>query len=141
MILALGQFIFSTDNLTFNELQRSRAWTFGNNETAQGRNQYQFTGVVEDITIPFVIYQVHGLGTRQSIDDLAEMADTGAGYLLIDGSGYIYGVFVITGIDDTRSILTIDGVPQKIDGSIKLMRVDDNRIQADKASNKEQKNA
>ena len=135
MILSLGQFVFSVDTLTFNELQRSRSWSFANNDIAQGRPQYQFTGVGEEtISIPFLIYQEHGFGNRQSVDDLAEMADTGAGYVLIDSSGYIYGVFAIDSIDDTRSYLTINGVPRKVDGTLKLTRVDDNRIQADKSS-------
>lgn len=134
MILSLGQFIFSVDTLTFNELQRSRSWSFANNDIAQGRPQYQFTGTGEEtISIPFLIYQEHGFGNRQSVDDLAEMADTGAGYVLIDGSGYIYGVFAIDSIDDNRSFLTINGVPRKVDGTLKLTRVDDNRIQSDKA--------
>ena len=135
MILSLGQFVFSVDTLTFNELQRSRSWSFASNDIAQGRSQYQFTGVGEEtISIPFLIYQEHGFGNRQSVDDLAEMADTGAGYVLIDGSGYIYGVFAIDSIDDNRSFLTINGVPRKVDGTLKLTRVDDNRIQADKSS-------
>ena len=133
MILSLGQFVFSVDTLSFNELQRSREWSFANNAIAQGRPQYQFTGTGEEtISIPFLIYQDHGFGNRQSVDDLAEMADTGAGYVLIDGTGYIYGIFAITSIDDTRSLLTINGVPTKIDGTLALTRVDDNRIQADK---------
>ena len=135
MILSLGQFVFSVDTLTFNELQRSRSWSFASNDIAQGRPQYQFTGTGEEmISIPFLIYQEHGFGNRQSVDDLAEMADTGAGYVLIDGSGYIYGVFAIDSIDDNRSFLTINGVPRKVDGTLKLTRVDDNRIQADKSS-------
>ena len=135
MILSLGQFVFSVDTLTFNELQRSRSWSFANNDIAQGRPQYQFTDTGEEtISIPFLIYQEHGFGNRQSVDDLAEMADTGAGYVLIDGSGYIYGVFAIDSIDDNRSFLTINGVPRKVDGTLKLTRVDDNRIQADKSS-------
>ena len=135
MILSLGQFVFSVDTLTFNELQRSRSWSFASNDIAQGRPQYQFTGVGEEtISIPFLIDQEHGFGNRQSVDDLAEMADTGAGYVLIDGSGYIYGVFAIDSIDDNRSFLTINGVPRKVDGTLKLTRVDDNRIQADKSS-------
>lgn len=137
MLLSLGQFVFSTDTLTFAELQRSRSWSFASNSIAQGRDQYQFTGTGEEtIAIPYLIYQAQGFGNRQAVDDLAEMADTGAGYILLDGSGYIYGVFAITAIDDTRSILTINGVPQKIDGTLKLTRVDDDRIQADKLTTK-----
>lgn len=133
MLLALGQFIFSVDTMTFSELQRSRSWSYGSNSIAQGRDQHQFTGVGEEtITIPFLIYQSHGFGDRQSIDDLSEMADSGSGYVLLDGSGYLYGVFVITTIDETRSHITNRGVARKIDGTMKLTRVDDDRVQADK---------
>ena len=133
MLLSLGQFVFSVDTMTFSEIQRSRSWSYGSNSIGQGRDQYQFTGVGEEsVTIPFLIYQSHGFGNRQSIDDLSEMADSGSGYVLIDGSGYIYGVFAITGIDETRSHITNIGIARKIDGTMKLMRVDDDRIQADK---------
>lgn len=133
MILSLGQFVFNVDTMTFNEIQRSRSWSYGSNSIAQGRDQHQFTGAGEEtITIPFMIYQSHGFGDRQSIDDLSEMADSGSGYVLIDGSGYIYGVFSITSLDETRSHITNIGVARKIDGTMKLMRVDDDRIQADK---------
>lgn len=135
-LLALGQFVFSTDTLTFSELQRKRGWSLGSNTVAQGRNQYQYTGAAEEtISIPYRIYESHGFGTRQAVDDLAEMGSTGAGYVLIDGSGYIYGVFAIASIDDTRSVLVSSGVPRKIDGTLNLVRVDDSRIQSDKQTN------
>lgn len=134
MLLALGQFVFNVDTLTYSEIQRSRSWSYASNSIAQGRDQHQFTGAGEDtVTIPFLIYQSHGFGTRQSIDDLSEMADSGSGYVLIDGSGYLYGVFAITSIDETRSYITNRGVARKIDGTMKLIRVDDDRIQTDKA--------
>ena len=134
MLLALGQFIFDVDTMTYSEMQRSRSWSYASNSISQGRDQHQFTGAGEEtVTIPFLIYQSHGFGNRQSIDDLSEMADSGSGYVLIDGSGYLYGVFSITAIDDTQSYITNRGVPRKIDGTMKLMRVDDDRIQTDKA--------
>ncbi|WP_186473964.1 phage tail protein [Psychrobacter sp. KCTC 72983] len=134
MLLALGQFVFDVDTMTYSELQRSRSWSYGSNGIAQGRDQYQFTGTGEEtMTIPFMIYQSHGFGNRQSIDDLSEMADAGGGYVLIDGSGYLYGVFAITAIDETRSHITNRGVARKIDGTMKLTRIDDDRIQTDKA--------
>lgn len=133
MLLTLGQFVFSVDTMTFNEIQRSRSWSYGSNAIGQGRDQYQFTGVGEEtVTIPFLIYQSHGFGDRQSIDDLSEMADSGKGFVLLDGSGYLYGVFIITAIDETRSHITSSGVARKIDGTMKLTRVDDDRIQVDK---------
>ncbi len=137
MILALGQFIFSTDTMTFAELQRKRSWSLASNTIAGGRDTYQYTGVGEEtISIPFMIYQEHGFGHRQSVDDLAEMAATGAGYVLIDGTGYIYGVFAIGSIDDNNTHLNQQGSPHKVDGTLNLIRVDDDRIQADKTNSK-----
>ena len=134
MLLCLGQFVFNVDTMTYSELQRSRSWSYASNSIGQGRDQHQYTGAGEEtVTIPFLIYQSHGFGNRQSIDDLSEMADSGSGYVLIDGSGYLYGVFAITAIDETRSHISNRGVPRKIDGTMKLMRVDDDRIQTDKA--------
>lgn len=139
MLLCLGQFVFNIDTMTYSELQRSRSWSYASNSIGQGRDQHQYTGAGEEtVTIPFLIYQSHGFGNRQSIDDLSEMADSGSGYVLIDGSGYLYGVFAISAIDETRSHISSLGVARKIDGTMKLMRVDDDRIQTDKAVTAEQ---
>lgn len=134
MILALGQFVFGTDTLTFASLQRSRTYALAKNDTAQSRPQYQFTGISEEtINIPFLVYEEHGFGKLSAIDELFDMADSGAGFVLVDGTGYIYGVFAIAGIDDTRSHLMMDGFAKKADGTLKLVRVDDGRISTDKA--------
>lgn len=83
----------------------------------------------ENVSLSGLIYEVQGFGQRQSVDDLAIMADRGAAYTLVDGSGYLYGVYIIEGIDETRSVLLFNGVPRKIDFGIKLTRVDDDRVQ------------
>ena len=130
MLMAFGQFVFETDTLSFTELQRSRTWNHPSNAVAQGRAKRQYLGVGEEtISLSGLIYQEHGIGQRQSVDDLAIMADRGAAYTLLDGSGYLYGVYIIESLDDTRSILFFNGVPRKIDFSIKLTRVDDGRVQ------------
>lgn len=136
MILALGQFVFGTDTLTFNNLQRSRTYALAKNDTAQARPQYQFTGISEEtVNIPFMVYEEHGFGKQSAIDELYDMADSGAGFVLVDGTGYIYGVFAVAGIDETKTHLMIDGFAKKVDGTIKLVRVDDGRISTDKAPN------
>lgn len=130
MLMCLGQFPFTTDTLTFSEIQRQRSWQFADNAVAKGRKKRQFIGSGEDsITLPGLIYQEHGFGNRFAIDDLAAMADTGQGYVLVDGSGYLYGVYNIDSIDETKQILLFNGVPRKIDFSIKLTRIDDDRIE------------
>ena len=96
--------------------------------------QKQFTGAGTDtITLPGLIYEEYGFGTRFALDELASMADTGQGYVLMDGSGYLYGVFVIDSIDETKSILMDNGVPRKVDYTLKLSRVDDERVEIQSA--------
>lgn len=128
--MCLGQFPFTTDTLTFTEIQRQRSWKYADNAVAKGRKKRQFIGSGEEtISLPGLIYQEHGFGNRFAIDDLAAMADTGQGFVLVDGSGYLYGVFTIDSIDETKQILLFNGVPRKIDFTIKLTRVDDDRIE------------
>ncbi len=130
MLMSFGQFIFKTDTLTCTEIQRQRQWTYADNAVAQGRAKKQFTGAGTDsITLPGLIYQEHGIGTRFAIEELAEIASQGTEAVLMDGSGFIYGVYVIDSIDETKIILMFEGVPRKIDFSLKLSRTDDDRIQ------------
>lgn len=130
MLMAFGQFVFETDTLSFTELQRQRTWNHASNAVAQGRAKRQYIGVGDEtVSLSGLIYEAQGFGKRQSVDDLAMMADRGSPYVLVDGSGYLYGVYIIEGLDETRSVLTFNGVPRKIDFSIKLTRVDDDRVQ------------
>ena len=48
MLMALGQFLFTTDVLSFNELQRQRQWKYGSNQVAKGRDTQQFMGTGDD---------------------------------------------------------------------------------------------
>ncbi len=130
MLMSLGQFIFKTSTLAFQEIQRQRSWSYAENAVAYGRPKKQFTGAGEDsITLPGLIYEEYGFGTRFALDELASMADTGQGFVLMDGSGYLYGVYVINSIDETKSVLMDNGVPRKVDYTLKLSRTDDERIE------------
>lgn len=138
MLMSLGQFIFQTSTLAFQEIQRQRSWSYAENAVANGRAKKQFTGAGSDtVTMPGLIYEEYGFGTRFALDELASMADTGQGYVLMDGSGYLYGVFVIDSIDETKSILMDNGVPRKVDYTLKLSRVDDERIEMQSAPQQE----
>ena len=135
MLMCLGQFPFTTDTLTFTEIQRQRSWQYADNAVAKGRKKRQFIGAGDEtISLPGLIYQEYGFGNRFAIDELAAMADTGQGFVLVDGSGYLYGIFTIDSIDETKQVLLFNGVPRKVDFTIKLTRVDDERIEQQTAA-------
>ncbi|MFT9180355.1 MAG: phage tail protein [Zymomonas mobilis] len=60
-----------------------------------------------------------------SIDALREMADQGQSWQLVDGTGKIYGAYVIKSISEKMKYLWQDGRPRQIDFGIELQRVDD----------------
>lgn len=130
MLMALGQFLFTVDVLSFKELQRDRQWKYASNQVARGRDSQQYMGSGEDtVTLSGIIYHEHGFGKRQSLDDLAALADRGQGNMLVDGSGYIYGVYKIDSINEGKTIFVDVGVSRKIDFTVKLTRTDDAKIQ------------
>lgn len=130
ILMSLGQFIFQTSTLAFQQIQRQRAWNYASNDVALGRAKKQFTGAGEDtVTLPGLIYEEYGFGQREAIETLASMASTGQGYVLMDGTGFLYGVYIIDSIDETKQVLYFNGVARKVDFSLKLSRVDDDRIE------------
>ncbi|MCY1219230.1 Phage P2 GpU [compost metagenome] len=52
------------------------------------------------------------------------MADAGLSYVLIEGSGRYYGMFVIENIEVTRTLFFPDGKARRLEFSLKLARVD-----------------
>ncbi|PHM40419.1 tail assembly protein [Xenorhabdus szentirmaii] len=54
------------------------------------------------------------------------MADSGKAWSLIDGSGSIYGMFVIESIDETKTEFMSGGAARKISFTLTLRRVDNN---------------
>ena len=124
MLLALGMFVFSIDTLAFNDLNRRANWRHATSPRIGSRDATQFTGPGEEtISLPgSVFHEIADGGV--SIDDLRGMANTGDAWSLVDGRGYVYGAFVITGIDDRAKAFFPDGTPRQIDFSIELLRVD-----------------
>ena len=124
MLLALGMFTFGISTLAFDELARRASWRHATLPRIGARDAVQFTGPGEEtIAIPGSVYHEIADGDV-SLDELRRMAATGDAWSLVDGMGYVYGAFVITGIDDRRKAFFPNGKPRQIDFSIDLLRVD-----------------
>lgn len=123
-LMALGMFLFETGTLAHTELQRKTDWQHATSPRVGARDATQYTGPgVETISLSGSVYAelVNG---RVSIDELRAMADTGDALPLVDGSGMVFGDFVITAIDERHAYLLDNGVPRRIDFAIDLLRVD-----------------
>jgi len=108
MMMALGMFVFGLDTLAYQELQ--------------------FVGPGDDaITLPGVLL-AELAGDQASLDELREMADTGKAYALVEGTGKVYGQFVIESLSEGRTLFFRDGAARRIEFTLALKRVDDDRV-------------
>ncbi|MFO6116654.1 phage tail protein, partial [Pseudomonas aeruginosa] len=66
-------------------------------------------------------------GSALSLDVLRQMADTGSAWPMVEGTGRIYGLWVIERVTETRILFFADGTPRRIEFSLELKRIDDGR--------------
>lgn len=128
MMAALGMFVFKLDTAPFQKLQRTTHWRWASNSRIGKRPSYQSLGPGEDaITLSGVLLP-EITGGRTSLDALRTMADSGMAWTLIDGEGYIYGLWVIESVTEDRSEFFKDGAARKIEFSLAIKRADDSNI-------------
>lgn len=128
LLAALGFFIFTTRTIPYQSLDRSQAWRHPNQSVVGAPPPSQFTGAdPEEITISGEL-RPEVTGGTGSIDFLRQMADTGAPYPLIMGSGRIMGSYVITSISEKGSEMNHDGTPRAISFSMGLKKVSETAV-------------
>ncbi|WP_313410578.1 phage tail protein [Stutzerimonas kunmingensis] len=128
MMMALGMFVFGLDTLAYQELQRQTDWRHPSTSRIGARPARQFVGPGDDaITLPGVLL-AELAGDQASLDELREMADTGKAYALVEGTGKVYGQFVIESLSEGRTLFFRDGAARRIEFTLALKRVDDDRV-------------
>jgi len=125
MMMALGLFVFQLSTASYQELQRSTSWKHAGNNRFGTTPSYQYTGKGEDnITLTGDIYR-EITGSSGSIDQLREMADTGKSYILIEGTGKIYGACTINQIQENKTMFFKNGGARKTSFTINLTIVNE----------------
>ncbi|NMX78220.1 phage tail protein [Pseudomonas sp. WS 5503] len=128
MMLALGMFVFSLSTAAYQELQRQTNWRHASNSRVGAPPALQFVGRGEDtITLPGVILPELA-GSVLSLDALRLMANTGKAWPMVEGTGRIYGLWVIDTLSETKTLFFRDGTPRRIEFTLALKRTDDDRI-------------
>ena len=131
MMMALGQFVFGMDTLAFQDLDRQAAWRHAVNSRVGDRPARQYIGPGDETITLSGTLAPEFRGSSQSLVQLRAMADDGNAYALVDGAGGVYGAFVIEGVTEKGSVFIAEGLPRKIEFSLSLQRVDDERASAD----------
>lgn len=124
-MMALGLFIFGLKSLPYQQLQRSRNWRLPSQNRVGKRAARQFLGPGDDtITLNGTLYP-EVTGGRMSLALLTAMAEEGKAWPLIEGSGVLYGLFVIASLEETKTYFFSNGEARKIDFTLKLERIDE----------------
>ncbi|GLO54785.1 tail assembly protein [Pseudomonas putida] len=128
MMMALGMFVFSLETLAYQEFQRQTDWRHASTSRIGTNPARQFLGKGDDsITLPGVLLPALA-GSQLSLDALRMMGDTGKAWPLVEGTGRIYGLWVIESLSDTRTVFFPDGAARRIEFTLKLTRIDDGRV-------------
>ncbi|PSI99769.1 phage tail protein [Klebsiella michiganensis] len=125
MMLALGMFVFMHQTLPHQTLQRDAEYRWPSNSRVGKRDAFQFLGPGEEKIILAGTLYPELTGGKLTMTAIRLMADQGRAWPLLDGTGTIYGMYVINNISETGSLFFADGTARKIDFTLTLTRVDE----------------
>lgn len=125
MMMILGMFVFSLPTLAYHELQRQTEWKHASTARVGLRDAHQYVGPGDDTVTLSGWVAPELTGSLYSLDALRMMADTGKSWILIQGTGRIYGSYRIMSMTEGRSILDGRGNARRVEFSISLKRDDD----------------
>lgn len=124
MLMSLGLFVFELPTLVYNELQRRSDWRHPSSDVVGARPRRQFAGPGDDLVTLSGALMPEAAGSLDSIETLRAMADAGDAYPLVEGTGRVIGIYVITALDERKSGFIDNGLARKTDFVIDLARAD-----------------
>jgi hypothetical protein len=95
MLFALGMFVFDSQTLLPDRYDRDRAWRHARDDRFLAPAASQFVGPGEDKCSFSGVLVPELAGSASAIETLAEMANEGEAWPLMDGTGTVLGTFTI----------------------------------------------
>ena len=121
-MMALGEFRFAVDTAAYQELRHSQSWRWQSQERLLRKPAQQFVGAGEEtLDLSGVIYP-HFQGGLQQIEKLRIQASKGEPLLLVDGLGFVWGLWVVIQIEEGQSFFQGNGQPLKQTFQLRLRR-------------------
>lgn len=122
-LMTLGLFVFALPTLLFEELTRTRNARHATIDRFGARAASQFVGEGEETVTLTGMLVPEIAGRFASLDTLDAMRQGGNAHQLIDGTGVVWGSYVIVRLDERRAVFTENGRPRKTDFALDLLRV------------------
>ena len=120
VMMALGAFRFGVNRATYQSFSRAAAFRWAKQERLGRAPAMQFLGPdADEITLEGVIYP-HFKGGLRQVEFMRLMARSGKPMMLVDGLGWAWERWVITAVEERKSVFMADGAPRKIEFTITL---------------------
>lgn len=123
VMMSLGFFQFSISTAAYQTLRKTKEWKWAGQPQIGHNDALQFTGHDQTVEISGTIYP-HYYGGFGQLKKLERQADLAIPLPLIDGRGYIQGLFVVTKLYEGQPIIGAGGRPKKQEFTIGLRRYD-----------------
>lgn len=120
VMMALGEYRFALATAPYQRMTRQieARWSAQARIGREPAHQYLGQGV-ETIALEGVVYPAHRGGLRQ-VEEMKEQARRGEPLMMTDGTGFVWGRWVIRSIRETRQVFFADGAPRAIEFSADL---------------------
>ena len=130
-MMILGAFSFSISTAAYQQIQRTTSYKWGEQtrlgdplekHKGVGGPTYQFISRGEEtLNLNGTIYPHYNGGVLQ-VSLLRLEASLGVPLPLVEGAGFVLGLYIIEQVQETDSELFADGTPRKIEFSLSLKR-------------------
>lgn len=120
VMMALGAFRFGMSGEAYQQFSRSAGYRWEKVHRIGRAPAMQYAGPdVHEVRLEGVIYP-HFKGGLRQVELMRAKANTGEPLMMVDGLGWVWNKWVITGVDEGKSVFMRDGAPRKIDFSMSL---------------------
>lgn len=128
MMMTLGMFVFSLPTLAYQDLKRQTDYRHPSQSRIGLAPSSQFLGPGDDTITLSGWYATEFSAGLVSMETLRLMASSGKAWPLIEGTGWLYGFWVIESIEEGKTLFFRDGAPRRVEFSIKLKRKSDEQL-------------
>ena len=119
-MMALGLFRFGVAGADYQSFQRRAEYRWSQVDRIGRMPAAQFLGKGrETVTLQGVIYP-HFRGGLRQVELMRLQAGLGQPLMLVDGLGFVWDRWVITSVDETKTVLMADGAPRRIEFGVTL---------------------
>jgi phage protein U len=120
VMMALGGLRFGVNRAAYQTFTRMASYRWEEQARLGRAPALQYLGPgADEITLEGVIYP-HFKGGLRQIELMRLLARQGQPMILVDGLGWVWDRWVITGIDEAKSVFMADGAPRKIEFTVTL---------------------